>query len=102
MFWLVFTIWELPEPVEVTLIHHRHSHSVSKPSRPALLTLVQSVQKVRHDCDAEGYIVFPDTLQIILWPFTSSLMSQIVVTSKDFTQAALILMHQTKHPNDVT
>lgn len=35
MFWLVFTIWELPEPVEVTLIHHRHSHSVSKPSRPA-------------------------------------------------------------------
>ncbi len=33
MFWLVFTIWELPGPVKVTLIHHRHSHSVSKPSR---------------------------------------------------------------------
>lgn len=30
MFWLVFTIWELQEPAEVTLIHHHHSHCVCK------------------------------------------------------------------------
>lgn len=40
MFWLVFTIWELPGPVKVTLIHrlhHYHSHGVSKPAGHSLL-----------------------------------------------------------------